>query len=204
MGCSSAREKIEVQMLMLQMRKKEIHNERQDKITKLMKLTGSPVERKPVKDYLVIPNPKVNKQIIKLAKIKKAKSSHKDTITDDNDNNKITRNKSMNMNKTDNKSTCDVTYKNKHKKVTLTCGEEVEEEEEEEKEEDGRIEEKESEENEDSEDNDDNIGVGEKEVCSLSEDNNNNYNEENSSEIIDDHLCYYYQNKKYYFEELNN
>ena len=48
MGCSSAREKIEVQMLMLQMRKKEIHKERQDKLEKLIKVTGEPKRCSPL------------------------------------------------------------------------------------------------------------------------------------------------------------
>ena len=126
MGCSSAREKIEVQMLMLQMRKKAIHKERQDNIAKLTKLTGLPVERKPVKDYLVIPNHEEHKQLIKLEKIKQVTSSHRNTSINDNNSNTVTRNKCINVNKTHNASTCDITYKRKHKRVSKTCGEEVE------------------------------------------------------------------------------
>lgn len=207
MGCSSAREKIEVQMLMLQMRKKEIHKERQDKLEKLIKVTGEPVKRKPVKDYLIIPIQGEHKHIIKLTKIKEIIPSHKNTIIS-NDDNKATRNKGIA--KIDNKSTCEVTDRIKHGSIIQTCGEEVEEEEDEEEEkeevkeseekDEEIIEEKESEENEDNDD-----GIEEKKYCSVSEDNNDDNNiEEHLSEIKDDHLCYYYNNKKYYFEEINN
>lgn len=204
MGCSSAREKIEVQMLMLQMRKKEIHKERQDKLTKLIKVTGEPVKRKPVKDYLIIPIQGEHKHIIKLTKIKEITPSHKNTEIN-NDDNKATRNKRIT--KIDDKSTYEATDRIKHGSIIQTCGEEVEEEEDEEEEvkesevkDEEIIEEKESEENEDNDDD-----VEEKKYCSVSEDNNDDNNiEDHSSEIKDDHLCYYYNNKKYYFEEINN
>ena len=118
-------------MLMLQMRKKEIHKERQDKLEKLIKVTGEPVKRKPVKDYLIIPIQGEHKHIIKLTKIKEIIPSHKNTIIS-NDDNKATRNKGIA--KIDNKSTCEVTDRIKHGSIIQTCGEEVEEEEDEEEE----------------------------------------------------------------------
>ena len=117
MGCTSSREKLESQMLTLNMRKADIQQEREEHLEKLTKLTGIPVTRKPVKDYLIIPKLgcKETKNLTQLLAKKKSK----------NTNNKKPKQpmKSIMKNKsgikTSEKSTSDFTYisKNKNKNV---------------------------------------------------------------------------------------
>jgi hypothetical protein len=112
MGCTSSREKLESQMLTLNMRKADIQQEREEHLEKLSKLTGIPVTRKPVRDYLIIPKLgcKETKNLTELL-TKKSKNKPKQPMKS------IMKNK--NGIKTSEKSTSDFTYisKNKNQKV---------------------------------------------------------------------------------------
>jgi hypothetical protein len=52
MGCSSTREKLESRMLILKLKKIEIKKEREERIKDLERITGKPVKRDIIPDYI--------------------------------------------------------------------------------------------------------------------------------------------------------
>ena len=85
MGCSSAREKIESNMLILKLKRVEINQEREEKIKELEKITGKPFIRKIIPDYL-------------------DKDGNDDMLKEKNENDKLTINKRRNIKNKKNKS----------------------------------------------------------------------------------------------------
>lgn len=53
MGCGTVKEKLEYQIMVLKVEKLDIIQEREEKLKELEKITGEPVIRKPVPNYLV-------------------------------------------------------------------------------------------------------------------------------------------------------
>ena len=52
MGCSTTREKLESRMLVLKLKKIEINQEREERIKDLQRITGKPVIRNEIPDYI--------------------------------------------------------------------------------------------------------------------------------------------------------
>ena len=52
MGCSTTREKLEYRMLVLKLKKIEINQEREERIKDLQRITGKPVIRNEIPDYI--------------------------------------------------------------------------------------------------------------------------------------------------------
>lgn len=93
MGCGNVREKLEYQIMVLKVEKLDVIQERAEMVRELEKLTGEPVVRKPVPNYLL-------------------SDQKNDDDDDDNDSDKVT----SHSNKKSKKKQKKAKKKKKHKK----------------------------------------------------------------------------------------
>ena len=53
MGCATAKEKLESQIMQIKLQRVDIRTEREDRIKQYQQLTGEKLERKPIPDYFI-------------------------------------------------------------------------------------------------------------------------------------------------------